>query len=120
MAARRSRRARCQGGATMGLTKFKALVTLDDDGASRIGADLPDQNCPFTLREKGADPKPSAFHKVMVSTDDGEPLRPGDVDHIVTMTLLTEGSRPLAAGCRFDLWHGTKVGHGLVSRREVI
>ncbi|MDL4813445.1 hypothetical protein [Actinomadura opuntiae] len=105
----------------MKLTKFKALVSLDEQSASAIGTDLPAQNCPFTLREKGAEPKPSAFHKVVMTTDDGEPLRPGDVDHIVTMTLLTEtaGKDAFAAGCRFDLWHGTKVGHGLVSRRLV-
>jgi hypothetical protein len=102
----------------MKITKFKALVSLDEQA---IGTDLPGQNCPFTLREKGAGPKPNAFHKVVVTTDDGEPLRPGDVDHIVTMTLLTEpvAADVFAAGCRFDLWHGEKVGHGLVSRRMV-
>jgi hypothetical protein len=37
------------------------------------------------------------------------------------MELVTETAGPDAfkAGCRFDLWHGEKVGHGLVSRRLV-
>ncbi|MVZ99100.1 hypothetical protein F8568_001590 [Actinomadura sp. LD22] len=102
----------------MKFRKFKALVSLDERA---LGTDLPAQDCPFTLREKGGDPNPDAFHKVVVSTDDGEPLRPGDVDHIVTMTMLTETAGPGAfpAGRRFDLWHGEKVGHGLVSRRMV-
>ncbi|MBO2456018.1 hypothetical protein [Actinomadura violacea] len=103
----------------MKLTKFKALVSLD---AQADGAELPAEGCPFTLREKGAEHRLNAFHKVVMSTDDGEPLRPGDVNHVVTMTLLTgkTGADELAAGCRFDLWHGDKVGHGLVSRRLVI
>ncbi|MER6809722.1 hypothetical protein ABT299_10615 [Spirillospora sp. NPDC000708] len=102
----------------MKLAKFKALVSLDEQA---IGTDLPAEGCPFTLREKGAEHKPNAFHKVVMTTDDGEPLRPGDVDHIVTMELVTDTAGPDAfkAGCRFDLWHGEKVGHGLVSRRLV-
>jgi hypothetical protein len=106
----------------MKLTKFKALVTLDEQSASEIGTGLPAEGAPLTLCERGGTPKPNAFHKVAMSTDDGEPLRPGDVDHIVTLTLLTEPASKdaFAAGCRFDLWHGAKVGHGLVSRRMVI
>ncbi|QKG23225.1 hypothetical protein [Actinomadura verrucosospora] len=103
----------------MKLTKFKALVSLDEQA---IGAELPAEGCPFTLREKNAEHRLNAFHKVVMSTDDGEPLRPGDVNHVVTMTLLAgkAGADELAEGCRFDLWHGDKVGHGLVSRRLVI
>lgn len=49
--------------------------------------------------------------------DDEEPLRPGDRAEVTVTVTDDEAVAFFEAGCRFALWAGEDIGHGVVSRR---
>ena len=115
--------------------RFKAIVSLDRGGwhPQRPAAQYPEE-----ARDPAAARYPEETRSLMVHVpapgshdagsflpavivrDDEQPLRPGD--SYVTVTISVPGgeaSRLFSPGSHFELWAGTDVGHGAVSRRVV-
>lgn len=97
--------------------KFRALVSIDPATRQTPGAIRP-----LVVRAHRPHwPRLVRSFNAMVMTDDQEPLRPGDVNHIVTMTVTDENAIEfLRPGERFELWSDHEVGHGVVSRRVFV
>ncbi|MFF5262938.1 hypothetical protein ACFY4C_28765 [Actinomadura viridis] len=96
--------------------KFRALVTIDPAAARTW--DLSSTIRHLVVRVQREVPAGHRHFSAMLSTDDQNPLLPGDTDHVVTMAIVDESAAEvLTPGERFDLWGRGKVGHGVVSRR---
>lgn len=98
--------------------KYQALLTLytADDGGLR--STLPGETRCLVVRAYHHDTHDSKIFSSLVVTDDERPLRPGDAHVRATVQLHGDDARDyLGPGEHFDLWFGTDVGHGVVSRR---
>jgi hypothetical protein len=104
--------------------RFRALISLDRS-----------QEHPSTLLHASAEAYPSHTRALMVRArsprepsttsifaseicwDDDQPMHPGD-SRVATVTVTGQDAPAFfEAGCRFTLWSGSDVGHGIVSRR---
>lgn len=98
----------------MGLLKFRALVTLDQG----LDHDLPSPTLSLGIRAHGHPPLHSGVFSAMITSEDDEPLLPGQANRDVTITVADGHARDcLGSGTRFDLCQGHLVGHGIISRR---
>ncbi|MEV5704072.1 hypothetical protein [Actinoallomurus sp. NPDC052274] len=99
--------------------KFRALVTIDPSAEEEWDRESPTR--PLAVRAHQHEPERLRSFNAMVSTEDQEPLRPGDTYHLVTLTVTDEEAMEfLTPGEHFELWEHHKVGHGVISRRVVI
>ena len=99
--------------------KYRALVTMDPDAPPAHG--LTSTTCPLVIRAHCHQPERVRTFNAMISTDDNEPLQPGDSHHVVTMTVSDEEALEfLRPGEHFELWARHEVGHGVVSRRVFV
>ncbi|GAB3971529.1 hypothetical protein GCM10029978_046890 [Actinoallomurus acanthiterrae] len=103
----------------MRLLKFRALVTIDP--ADERAWELDSPTHPLVVRAHRHHPERSRCFNAVISTDDQEPLRPGDTHHVVTMTLSDEKATEfLTPGEHFELLARNEVGRGVVSRRVFV
>jgi hypothetical protein len=99
--------------------KYQALVTLypPHDGTPRpeLGTD-PRR---MVVRAMNDESRRSQVFTALVSSDDnGRPFRPGADQVIVTLRLAGDDvGDHLHVGGHFDLWLGSDVGQGVVTRR---
>ncbi|SEG75974.1 hypothetical protein SAMN04489712_111104 [Thermomonospora echinospora] len=100
----------------MGTFRFRALVTIDPAAARTWDRSSAIRH--LVIRVHRDEPERICFFDAVLSTDDQEPLVPGDTDHVVTMTLTDETALDvLAPGEHFELWGHGEAGHGVISRR---
>ncbi|KAB8194042.1 hypothetical protein FH608_017785 [Nonomuraea phyllanthi] len=100
--------------------KVRALITLLPPEEGGLSHQLPSRTRSLIVRgrhqeghEVHSRPFPAA-----ISTEDEQPLRPGDKDHIVSMLIHDDAAVDyLRPGEGFQLWYGHEVGSGVVSRR---
>ena len=95
--------------------KFQALVTLygDGDPCAQLGS------APRRIVVRGQDEfGRSQMFTALVSCDDEKPFRPGSPRLLATLRLAGDDVTDyLGIGEHFDLWLGTIVGDGVVTRR---
>jgi hypothetical protein len=97
---------------------FKALVTLDD-GEKPVNC-AAGANRGLVLRGHCGPPERTMMFNAQITTDDDEPLRPGDHYRVVTITVTDDRAEQFfSPGRHFELLTRHDVGHGTVSRRVV-
>ncbi len=104
------------------MTRVRALITLLPPEQGGLDRALPHRSQVLTVCARDQEAGTAGRHPfaAAISTDDWEPLAPGDTFHIVTMLVSDdEAAEYLRPGERFDLWRGHDVGTGIVSRRVV-
>lgn len=100
--------------------KYQAMITLYPAQRGGLQTSLPAQARCLVVRAHDPDSQRSKLFSSVVTAQDGRPLQAGDCGRIVTMQLNgDDATEYVHAGDHFDLWYGTDVGHGVVSRRMV-
>jgi hypothetical protein len=102
----------------MGQYMFRALVTLDTAAGEVPAAGYPSGTHHVMVHaHRPGRPGGEKYFEAVITRDDGQPLRPGE-QAVVTITVPDlDAEALLAAGERFALWHGSDIGHGVVSRQ---
>lgn len=102
----------------MGQFIFRALITLDTAADENPAREYPSGTHHVMVRApRPGRPGEEKYFEAVITRDDWQPLHPGD-HAVVTITLADdEAEEFLAAGQHFTLWHGSDIGHGVVSRR---
>lgn len=95
---------------------FQALVTLYGDGSPRAGLGPSPRR--MVLRGRNAESGRSRMFTALVSCDDERPFRPGSPRVLATLRLADDDVTDyLSIGGHFDLWLGSTVGDGIITRR---
>ena len=100
--------------------KYQAVITLYPSQNGGLAASLPAQARCLVVRAHDHDAHRSKLFSSVVTADDGRPLQPGDCGRVVTMQVNGDDAQQYVhTGDHFELWFGTDVGYGVVSRRMV-
>ena len=98
--------------------KFQALVTLYDGSDGDPGATLSSAPRRMVLRGRDEESGRSQIYTALVSCDDERPFQPGCPRFLATLRLAGDDVTDfLSIGGHFDLWLGSTVGDGIVTRR---
>lgn len=98
--------------------KFQALVTLYDRSGGDPGAMLGFAPRRMVLRGRNTESGHSQIFTALVSCDDERPFRQGCPRVLATLRLAGDDVTDyLSIGGHFDLWLGSTVGDGIVTRR---
>ena len=98
--------------------KFQALVTLYAGGDGDPYAKLGSAPRRMVLRGRSEGSGRSQVFTALVSCDDDGPFRPGSPSVLATLRLAGDDVADyLGIGSHFDLWLGSDVGKGVVTRR---
>lgn len=103
----------------MKVFRFRALVSLDEAAPGEQARQYPAGTRALMVhcRRIGCPAQNRCLPTAMYRVDE-EPLRRGDAGVVVTMEVADdEACAFLAPGRHFDLWNGTDIGHGVISRR---
>ncbi|HEY6315292.1 MAG TPA: hypothetical protein VIY52_31430 [Streptosporangiaceae bacterium] len=98
--------------------KFQALVTpfQNEDGDAQ--AQLSSGSHRMVLRAENAETHRSQVFSALVDADEGGPFRPGKPEILVTLRVIGDDVADyLDIGSHFNLWLGSDVGQGVVTRR---
>ena len=98
--------------------KFQALVTpyRDVDGGSRDK--LSSGSHRMVLRARNTETHRSQVFSALVDGEDEEPFRPGQRQIMVTLRVVGDDvTEYLDVGSHFNLWLGSDIGEGVVTRR---
>jgi len=98
--------------------KYQALVTpyADDGGDAR--AKLSSGSHRMVLRAENSETHRTQVFSVLVDGEDDGPFRAGSPQIMVTLRVVGDDiSDYLEIGSHFNLWLGTDVGRGVVTRR---
>ena len=97
--------------------KFRALVDIDPAADQEWNVHSTAHQLVVRAGRQDAE---RAFN-ASVAADDQEPLRAGDTDRMVTITVADDDAiEILTPGEQFELWGRHRLGHGVVSRRVVV
>ncbi|ETK32779.1 hypothetical protein [Microbispora sp. ATCC PTA-5024] len=102
--------------------RAKALITLFSAEKGGLSHELPSrtQSLVICARTSQHGARPGRPFAAAITSDDQEPLVPGERLHVVTITTSDEGAVDyLGPGERFRLWCGHDIGFGIVSRRVI-
>jgi hypothetical protein len=104
--------------------RFRALITLDP---ARMHPGTPlhrptgafrNHTRALAVRARSArEPTIIRIFPAEICWDDDGPLCPGDRAEVTVTVTGDEDPACFDAGCRFALWSGEDIGHGVVSRR---
>lgn len=100
--------------------KYQALVTLygDGDGDDSPNARLGASPCRMVLRGRDDESGRSQIFNALVSCDDEAPFRRDSRMRLVTLRLAGDDVADyFTVGGHFDLWLGSEIGQGVVTRR---
>lgn len=98
--------------------RFQALVTLYGGSDGDPGATLATAPRRMVLRGRNTESGRSQMYTALISCDDERPFRPGCARFLVTLQLAGDDVTDyLSIGGHFDLWLGSTVGDGIVTRR---
>lgn len=101
--------------------KFQALLTLRPEAAGRARVELGRYPSRVVVRAPIAESGRCRMFSALISTDWDGPYRPGGTRTIVTLVVACgDGGIPLGVGEHFQLWRGSDIGEGVVSRRLFI
>jgi hypothetical protein len=98
--------------------KFQALVTpyRDEDGGSR--EKLSSGSHRMVLRARNNETHRSQVFSALVDGEDEEPFRAGRPQIMVTLRVVGDDvTEYLDVGTHFNLWLGSDIGEGVVTRR---
>jgi hypothetical protein len=98
--------------------KFQALVAMGEDGDGDPGIVLGSAPRRMVLRGRNSETGHSQIFSALVSCEDEAPFRPHGHQMLVTLRLAGDDVTDyFESGGHFDLWLGSDVGHGIVTRR---
>ena len=98
--------------------KFTALVTLDP-GRQEPACEYPDVTHSIMVR-CGSLRRPAVrrYFPALIWRADGQPLRPGDTNVIVTIGITDDQAcEYFDSGQQVTLWNGHICGHGTIARQ---
>ena len=98
--------------------KFTAVVTLDP-GPEEPAGRYPSVTHPVMVRCGNLRwPLVRRYFPALIWRTDGQPLRPGDTNVIVTIAITDDGARAyFDCGQQVTLWNGHICGHGTIARQ---
>jgi hypothetical protein len=98
--------------------KFQALVTLYAGGEGNAGERLGPAPRRIVLRGHNDESNRNQLYTALVSCDDDGPFQQGKPQQLVTLRLAGDDVPDyLGIGSHFDLWLGSDVGKGVITRR---
>jgi hypothetical protein len=102
--------------------KFQALVTLYPTRDGHRHAELGPAPQRMVLRARNSQTTRSQVFNALISSDDyGRPFKDGSQRVLVTLRLAGDDVCDyLCIGGHFDLWDGSDLGEGVVTRRVFI
>jgi hypothetical protein len=101
--------------------KFQALVIMGEDGDGGPRVMLGSSPRRMVLRGRNGESGHSQIFTALVSCEDEAPFRPYGRQMLVTLRVAGDDVTDyLECGGHFDLWLGSDVGHGVVTRRLFI
>ena len=101
--------------------KFQALVTLYPGSDAALHGKLDSAPHRIVLRGRNAESGHSQLFAALVSCDDNKPFRPGSPRVLVTLRVVGDDVGDyLGVGEHFDLWLGSEVGEGVITRRVFV
>jgi len=108
-------------------TRFRAIITLDEPSVRDVPASRPSRppeheyfnhTHRLVVRAPGIqDPAFIRYFPAEICWDDEAPLHPGDHAKVTITLTDDEVLEFLGPGQHIDLWFGSNVGHGTISRR---
>jgi hypothetical protein len=101
--------------------KFQALLTPFSGGDGNPCEKLGPSPRRMVLRGHDAESHRNQMYTVLVSCDDDAPFKPGSAQRVVTLRLAGDDVPDyLDIGSRFELWNGSDIGKGVITRRLFI
>lgn len=102
----------------MGQFVFRALISLHDAPGGGPAREYPSgtHHVMVRARRPGRPVEERCFQAVITRVDQ-QSLRPGDHAGVTIAVPDEDAGEFFADGQRFTLWHGSDIGHGVVSRR---
>jgi hypothetical protein len=98
--------------------KFQALVNMGEDGDGGPRVTLGSAPRRMVLRGRNDESGHSQIFSALVSCEDEAPFRPHGHQMLVTLRMAGDDVADyFQIGGRFDLWLGSDVGNGTVTRR---
>jgi hypothetical protein len=98
--------------------KFEALMTPYPEGEGNPCANLGPAPRRMVLRGHDEESRRNQLYTVLVSCDDDGPFQSGHAQFRVTLRLAGDDVPDyLGVGARFELWNGSDVGRGVITRR---
>jgi hypothetical protein len=98
--------------------KFQALVNMGEDGDGGPRVMLGSVPRRMVLRGRNDESGHSQIFSALVSCEDEAPFRPHGHQMLVTLRMAGDDvAGYFQIGGRFDLWLGSDVGNGIVTRR---
>jgi hypothetical protein len=98
--------------------KFQALVNMGEDGDGSPRVMLGSAPRRMVLRGRNDESGHSQIFSALVSCEDEAPFRPHGHQMLVTLRMAGDDVADyFQIGGRFDLWLGSDVGNGIVTRR---
>ena len=101
--------------------KYQAIVSLYPPQPDGLQASLPAQTRCLVVRAHNPDTHRTKLFRCVVTAADERPLAPGDARRVVTVQVNGDDARDYVhPGDHFELWFGTDIGQGIVSRQMFI
>ena len=101
--------------------RFQALVTPYADAEGDARAKLGSGSHRMVLRAENSETHRTQIFSALVDGEDDGPFRAGSPQIMVTLRVIGDDvSDYLAIGSHFNLWSGTDVGRGVVTRRLLL
>lgn len=98
--------------------KYQALVTLHEAGNGDPSTRLGSAPRRMVVRGRNHESARSQMFTALVSCDDDRPFRPGSRRRLATLRLAGDNVTDyIDVGDHFELWLGSNVGEGIVTRR---
>ena len=98
--------------------KFQALVTLHGGDGGDAPAALGPAPRRMVVRGRNDESGHSQIYTALISCDDERPVRPGSARVLATLRLAGDDVTDYVnVGAHVDLWLGSTVGDGIVTRR---
>jgi hypothetical protein len=98
--------------------KFQALVKLNPGADGNPCEKLGPAPRRIVLRGHNDDSHSNQLYTALVNCDDDGPIKPGSSQQVVTLRLVGDDvPEYLEVGSEFDLWLGSDVGKGIITRR---
>jgi hypothetical protein len=101
------------------LYKFRALISLDGREPEGPARSYPSGTHSLIVRcARLGQPAVQRYFPAAIYRTDDRPLNPGDKGAVVTIEIPDdEACDFLGPGQPITLWHGSDIGHGVISRR---
>ena len=102
----------------MGQVRYRALIALDAVSRQAGAREYHNHTHSLMVHAHGVgSPAQIRYFPAELSWDDERILHPGDRAEVTITIVDDEAASFFGCGQRFDLWNGSDIGHGTISRQ---